>query len=193
MVPTDEAGSREGTSGLAPIGPYEAHGKHRDRYASAGDVTESRAPLRGIVLLTRCCGRNELQTTPNVENEVDESPRPSSPKRKILLAADFSPISEVAWPHAVVLASHFGCDLYLGHVIDLAPMDFLPAEDTARKLQHTRSLTEQKLEPLLEAARKKGVPCRPFRPAKRLRFDSLRWGECSPSRPSASRAPTPHP
>lgn len=82
--------------------------------------------------------------------------------RKILFATDFSPVSEVALPHALVLAGHYGSDLYVAHVIYLARMDFLPAEETATKLQHTRKLTEQKLEPLLEAARKKGIPCRPL-------------------------------
>jgi len=82
--------------------------------------------------------------------------------RKILLATDFSPASEVALPYALLLAGHYGSDLCVAHVIYLALMDFLPAEETAKKLQHTRRFTEQKLEPLLEAARKKGIHCQPL-------------------------------
>jgi nucleotide-binding universal stress UspA family protein len=45
-------------------------------------------------------------------------------------------------------------------VIHLELMDFLPAEEAATKLQQARRVTEQQLEPLLETARKKGIPCR---------------------------------
>ena len=78
------------------------------------------------------------------------------------MATDFSPASKAALPHALVLAGHYRSDVYVTHVIHLALMDFLPAEETATKLQHTRRLTEQKLEPLLESARNKGIPCRPL-------------------------------
>lgn len=69
-------------------------------------------------------------------------PGSSVAPRKILLATDFSTASEVALPYALVLAGHYGSDLYVAHVIYLTLMDFLPAEETATKLQHTRRLTE---------------------------------------------------
>jgi len=93
--------------------------------------------------------------------------KPMDPKnrvapRKILLATDFSPASTAALPHALVLAGHYRSDLYVAHVIHLELMDFLPAEESPTKLQQARRLTEQQMEPLLEAARKKGIPCRPL-------------------------------
>ena len=82
--------------------------------------------------------------------------------KKILFATDFSPASEAALPHALTLASHYGSNLYIAHVICPELMDFLPAEERATKLQQTRIITEQKLEPLLTAGRQKGISCQPL-------------------------------
>jgi nucleotide-binding universal stress UspA family protein len=82
--------------------------------------------------------------------------------KKILLATDFSPASEAALPHALALASHYASNLYVAHVISPDFMDFSPAEERAAKLQQARTFTEQKLEPLLEAARQKGISCQPL-------------------------------
>jgi nucleotide-binding universal stress UspA family protein len=82
--------------------------------------------------------------------------------KNILLATDFSPASEAALPHALALASHYASNLYVAHVISPELMDFLPPEETATKLQQARSFTEQKLEPLLSAARQKGISCQPL-------------------------------
>jgi nucleotide-binding universal stress UspA family protein len=82
--------------------------------------------------------------------------------KNILLATDFSPASEAALPHALVLASHYASNLYIAHVISPEFMDFLPPEETATKLQQARRFTKQKLESLLEAARQKGISCQPL-------------------------------
>jgi nucleotide-binding universal stress UspA family protein len=82
--------------------------------------------------------------------------------KKILLATDFSPASEAALPHALVLASHYASNLYIAHVISPEFMDFLPPEETATKLQQAHRFTKQKLEPLLEAARQKGISGQPL-------------------------------
>jgi nucleotide-binding universal stress UspA family protein len=82
--------------------------------------------------------------------------------RNILLATDFSPASKAALPHALVLAGHYRSDVYVTHVIHLELMDFLPAEETEPRLLQARRLTEQQLEPLLEAARQKGISCQPL-------------------------------
>jgi nucleotide-binding universal stress UspA family protein len=82
--------------------------------------------------------------------------------KNILLATDFSPASEAALPHALALASHYASNLYVAHVISPEFRDFLPPEETATKLRQARSFTEQKLEPLLSAARQKGISCQPL-------------------------------
>jgi nucleotide-binding universal stress UspA family protein len=82
--------------------------------------------------------------------------------KNILLATDFSPASEAALPQALALASHYASNLYVAHVISSEFRDFLPPEETATKLQQARGFTEQKLEPLLSAARQKGISCQPL-------------------------------
>ena len=93
--------------------------------------------------------------------------KPMDPKsrvapKKILFATDFSPASEAALPYALALAGHYGSDLYVAHVICPELMDFQPPEETAAKLRQGRRFTEQKLEPLLSAARQKGISCHPL-------------------------------
>jgi nucleotide-binding universal stress UspA family protein len=82
--------------------------------------------------------------------------------KKILLATDFSPASEAALPHALALAGHYASNLYIAHVISPEFMDFLPPEETATKLQQAHRSTNEKLEPLLEAARQKGISGQPL-------------------------------
>jgi nucleotide-binding universal stress UspA family protein len=90
--------------------------------------------------------------------------KPLDPKsrvapKKILLATDFSPASEAALPHALAIAGHSGCKLYVAHVICPEFRDLLPPESTATMLQHARGFTGQKLEPLLSAVRQRGISC----------------------------------
>jgi len=82
--------------------------------------------------------------------------------KNILLATDFSPASEAVLPHALALASRYASNLYVAHVISSEFRGFLPPEETATKLQQARGFTEQKLEPLLSAARQKGISCQPL-------------------------------
>ena len=82
--------------------------------------------------------------------------------KNILLATDFSPASEAVLPHALALASHYASNLYVAHVISSEFRGFLPPEETATKLQQARGFTGQKLEPLLSAARQKGISCQPL-------------------------------
>ena len=82
--------------------------------------------------------------------------------KNILWATDFSPASGAALPHALALASHYASNLYVAHVISPEFRDFLPPEETATRLQRARSFTEQKLEPLLSAARQKRISCQPL-------------------------------
>ena len=82
--------------------------------------------------------------------------------KNILLATDFSPASDVALPHALTIAGHYGSKLYIAHVISPEFMDFLPPESTPTMLQHARGFTEQRLMPLLSAVRQKGISCQPL-------------------------------
>ena len=93
--------------------------------------------------------------------------KPLNPKsrfapKNILLATDFSPASEAALPHALIIAGHYGSKLYVAHVISPEFRDLLPSDTTATMIQHARELTEQKLEPLLSAVRQKGISCQPL-------------------------------
>ena len=78
------------------------------------------------------------------------------------MATDFSSASQAALPYALALASHYGSNLYVAHVIGSELMDYLPPEETATKLQQAYQTTEQNLKPLLEAARQKGISCQPL-------------------------------
>jgi nucleotide-binding universal stress UspA family protein len=80
----------------------------------------------------------------------------------ILLATDFSSASEAALPHALTIAAHYGSKLYVAHVISPEFKDLEPSETTASIIEHDRGLTKQKLEPLLSAARQKGISCQPL-------------------------------
>jgi nucleotide-binding universal stress UspA family protein len=82
--------------------------------------------------------------------------------KKILLATDFSPASEAALPHALVIAGQYGSELYIAHVICPEFRDLQPSETTAAQIQQERGFTEQKLEPLLSAVRQKGISCQPL-------------------------------
>jgi len=93
--------------------------------------------------------------------ELPDIKRPVAPT-KILMATDFSSASQAALPYALALASHYGSNLYVAHVIGSELMDYLPPEETATKLQQAYQTTEQNLKPLLEAARQKGISCQPL-------------------------------
>jgi len=82
--------------------------------------------------------------------------------KTILCATDFSPASQAVLPHALSLAGHYGSKLYFAHVISLEYSDFPPLEERATKLEQARGFTGQKLEPLLSAARQKGISCQPL-------------------------------
>jgi len=93
--------------------------------------------------------------------------KPLDPKsrfapKNILLATDFSPASEAALPHAMVIAGQYGSKLYIAHVISPEFRDLQPSETTATMIQQERGSTEQKLEPLLSAVRQKGISCQPL-------------------------------
>jgi nucleotide-binding universal stress UspA family protein len=82
--------------------------------------------------------------------------------KKILVATDFSPVSEAALPHAFSLAGHYGSNLYFAHVISVEHMDFPRPEERATNLEQAREFTERQVERLLEAARQKHLPCQPL-------------------------------
>jgi len=82
--------------------------------------------------------------------------------KNILLATDFSPASDAALPHALVIAAQYGSKLYIAHVISPEYRDLQPSETTATMIQQERGSTEQKLEPLLGAVRQKGISCQPL-------------------------------
>jgi nucleotide-binding universal stress UspA family protein len=93
--------------------------------------------------------------------------KPLDPKsrfapKNILLATDFSPVSEAALPHALIIAGHYGSKLYVAHVVCPEFRDLQPSETTATMIQHAREFTEEKLEPLLSAVRQKGISCQPL-------------------------------
>jgi nucleotide-binding universal stress UspA family protein len=82
--------------------------------------------------------------------------------KKILWATDFSSASKAALPHALALASHYASNLYVAHVISPEFIDFLPPEETETKIEQARKFTDEELEPLLEAARQRGISCQPL-------------------------------
>jgi len=82
--------------------------------------------------------------------------------KNILLATDFSPASEAALPHALIIAGQYGSKLYVAHVICPEFRDLQPSETTATMIQDARGFTQHKLEPLLSAVRQKGISCRPL-------------------------------
>ena len=93
-----------------------------------------------------------------------KTPDPASQiaPKKILFGTDFSPASQAALPHALSLAGQYGSNFYIAHVISLEHMDFPPPEERATKLQQAREFAEQQVEPLLMAARQKGISCQPL-------------------------------
>jgi len=82
--------------------------------------------------------------------------------KNILLATDFSPASEVALPHALTLASHYGSKLYIAHVICLEIMELVAPESTSKMLQQAQRFTQQNMERLLSAGCQRGVSCQPL-------------------------------
>jgi nucleotide-binding universal stress UspA family protein len=82
--------------------------------------------------------------------------------KNVLLATDFSPASEAALPHALIIAGQYGSKLYIAHVICPEFRDLQPSETTATMIRQERGFTEQKLEPLLSAVRQKGISCQPL-------------------------------
>jgi nucleotide-binding universal stress UspA family protein len=93
-----------------------------------------------------------------------KAPDPASQiaPKKILFPTDFSPASRAALPHAFSLAGLYGSKLYLAHVISPEHGDFPPPEERATKLEQAREFAEQQVEPLLMAARQKGISCQPL-------------------------------
>jgi nucleotide-binding universal stress UspA family protein len=84
-----------------------------------------------------------------------------TPKR-IMLATDFSPASEVALPHALTLAHHYGSTLYVAHVVSPEFIDLEPPEAADPKLQEAHQIAQQNMERLLSTASQRGVSCQPL-------------------------------
>jgi nucleotide-binding universal stress UspA family protein len=82
--------------------------------------------------------------------------------KNILLATDFSPASEAALPHALIIASQYGSKLFVAYVICPEFKDLEPSETTATIIQQARGLTEQKLDNSLCSVRQKGISCQPL-------------------------------
>jgi nucleotide-binding universal stress UspA family protein len=82
--------------------------------------------------------------------------------KNILLATDFSPASEAALPHALIIAEHYGSKLNIAHVICPEFTDLLAAELTPTILKHARDFAQEKMERLLSTTRQHGVPCEPL-------------------------------
>ena len=91
-----------------------------------------------------------------------QDPKSRFAPKNILLATDFSPASEAALPHALIIASQYGSKLYVAHAICPEFKDLEPSETTATIIQQARGSTEQKLETLLSAVRQKGISCQPL-------------------------------
>jgi nucleotide-binding universal stress UspA family protein len=93
--------------------------------------------------------------------------KPLDPKsrvapKKIMLATDFSPASELALPHALTIAGHYRSTLYVAHVISPEFMDLLPPESTATMFLDAHRSAQHDMEPLLTAASQRGVSCQPL-------------------------------
>ena len=82
--------------------------------------------------------------------------------KNILLATDFSPASDAALAHALIIASRYRSKLYLAHVICPEFKDLISPEMTETILGHAQAFAEQKMERLLSTGRQAGAPCQPL-------------------------------
>lgn len=87
--------------------------------------------------------------------------------RRILMATDFSDYSREALDDAVLLAKHFGADLYLLHAFE-ATLYKVPADPSAVRpgafewVRALREEEEKRLESLAAEVRRKGVAVHPI-------------------------------
>jgi nucleotide-binding universal stress UspA family protein len=79
--------------------------------------------------------------------------------KKILVATDFSPISEAALPYAAAIARHFGSVLFLVHVIPSESYGHIPHEERDAALAGMRQEAEERIKALVAASHFASIPC----------------------------------
>ena len=84
-----------------------------------------------------------------------------APKR-ILLATDFSPASEVTLPYALTIARHYGSELLVAHVIPPEFADLIAPGRQSTIPQEAQRFAQQNMERFLHAGRDWGVSCQPL-------------------------------
>jgi len=75
----------------------------------------------------------------------------------VLVATDFSPVSDLALNYAAALARHYGAYLYLVHVVTEAH-SASPAESERAAGEKMRRVAEQGIADILKSGRMRGVP-----------------------------------
>jgi len=77
---------------------------------------------------------------------------------KVLLATDFSPSSEAAFPHALALAKHYGGVLYLVHVTTPDMYGYAPEESAPAMFEQIRTNAREQMAKLTGKLNFEGVP-----------------------------------
>ena len=105
-----------------------------------------------------------------MDAETTPRPRPTLPRTPggsrvgtILFATDLSPASDRAFEEARRLAREFGAELVIAHAYDPASvlaLGYVPAHEYLQWEDQYRASLEQKLDPLLDAARRDGLEAR---------------------------------
>jgi nucleotide-binding universal stress UspA family protein len=73
----------------------------------------------------------------------------------LLFATDFSAASDSAFKYAVSVAKHYCAQMYVVHVIDFEPFDFIVSESRASMLKQVHEEAREKIERMLAA---QGLP-----------------------------------
>ena len=104
----------------------------------------------------------DAETTPTPR--ATPRPAPGGDRiRTILFATDLSPASDRAFEEARRLAREFGAELVIAHAYDPASvlaLGYIPAHAYLAWEDEYRASLEQKLDPLIDAARRDGIEVR---------------------------------
>lgn len=77
---------------------------------------------------------------------------------KILLATDFSSISEKALPYAAAIARHFGATIYIAHVIPAEDYAHIPPSERDVALAELKQQAERRITAILASSHFQGIP-----------------------------------
>jgi nucleotide-binding universal stress UspA family protein len=77
---------------------------------------------------------------------------------RVLLATDFSPISEKALPYAAAIVRHFGATLYVVHVIATEDYAHIPPSEHTQALADMKREAERQITAILATAHFRGIP-----------------------------------